>query len=83
MAFGYLSVLLSYICINNTARQQVSSQLRGGDLRQLLGAVREFLQYHTRIDNEIYESGGETDLTAGFTSRLQNVIEKLESISGV
>jgi len=82
VAFGYLSVLLSFLCINETVRQQVSSQLRGNNLSQLLGAVREFLQYHTRIDKEIFDSGGDTDLTVAFTSRLQNVVRKLEDAAG-
>ena len=82
MAFGYLSVLLSYICTDDTVRQRVCSHLRGGNLDQLLEAVREFLQYHTRIDREIYESGGDIDLTAGFTSRLQSVVDKLEEATG-
>ncbi len=82
MAFGYLSVLLSFLCINETVRQHVSSQLRGNNLDQLLAAVREFLHYHTRIDKEIFDSGGDTDLTAAFTNRLQNVVRKLEDATG-
>lgn len=76
-------MLLSFLCINETVRQQVSSQLQGNNLNQLLGAVGEFLQYHTRIDKEIFDSGGDdTDLTAAFTKRLQNVVRKLEDATG-
>lgn len=80
VAFGYLSVLLSYTCLNSAARQLVSSRLRGGSLFQLLEAVREFLQYYTRIDKEIYEDDGRVDLAASFTGRLQKLVEKLESL---
>lgn len=80
VAFGYLSVLLSYACIDDRVKQHMSSQLPGGDLKQLLSAVREFLQYHARIDKEIHDSGGDSDLAAGFTSRLQSVVNKLGAV---
>ena len=81
MAFGYLSVLLSFTCIDNVIRQQVLSQLKSKSLNQLLSAVKEFLQYHTKIDQEIYERDGESNLTISFTGRLKKVVEKLEKAS--
>lgn len=78
VAFGYLAVLLSYVCVNKSARAYACSQLQGGTLDQLLRAMKEFLQYHNSIDQEIYDSGGDVDVTAGFTSRLQRLVDKLE-----
>lgn len=77
VAFGYLAVLLSYICTNKIARVYVCSRLERGNLDQLLGAVKEFLQYHNKIDREIYDSGGDVDPTAAFSSRLQGVVDRL------
>ena len=82
MAFGYLSVLLSYLCLNGTIRKRVCSRLRGGTLTQLLDTVEEFLQYHRQIDEEIHRNdrGAELDVRAGFIGRLQGVVEGLKQV---
>lgn len=54
------------------------SRLPGGTLRPLLDAVKEFLHYHRKIDEEIYHSGGEVDLKINFTTRLQGIVDVLE-----
>ncbi len=77
VAFGYLSVLLCYLCLNDVVRAQISSHLEGGTLKQLLDAVDEFLSFHRKVDEEITRSDGEVDFRAGFISRLQSVIDGL------
>ena len=54
------------------------SRLSGGTLRPLLDAVREFLHYHRKIDEEIYHSGGDVDLKVSFAARLQGIVDILE-----
>ena len=54
------------------------SKLTGGTVRPLLNAVEEFLHYHRKIDEEIYPNGGEVDLRASFTTRLQGIVDILE-----
>ncbi|MCJ1471212.1 hypothetical protein MMC07_009860 [Pseudocyphellaria aurata] len=78
VAFGYLSVLLSYLCVNQEVRLRVSSRLRGRTLGQLLDAVDEFLHYHRQIDEEIYQDDGEMDVKAGFIDRLQRMVNELK-----
>lgn len=78
VAFGYLSVLLSYLCLNKTVRFMVSSQLQGGSLKQLLDAVQEFLHYHREIDAAIHQDEEGFDVKAGFIDRLQRLIDGLK-----
>lgn len=78
VAFGYLSVLLSYLCLNKTVRFMVSSQLQGGSLKKLLDAVQEFLHYHREIDANIHQDEEGVDVQADFTDRLQRLIDGLK-----
>ncbi|SLM39046.1 Wings apart-like protein [Lasallia pustulata] len=82
VAFGYLSVLLSNLCIDGIIRAQVRSRLRGGTLKQLLDAVEEFLHYHKQVDDQICQAGEETDAKAGFVGRLQSVVDRLKQVDG-
>lgn len=82
MAFGYLSVLLSYLCVNQEVRLRVSSRLQGRTLKQLLDAVDEFLHYHRQIDEDIYQDDGEMDVRAGFIDRLQRMVNELKMEQG-
>ena len=58
-------------------RAEISSCLEGGTLEKLLDVVEEFLGFHRKVDEEIARSDGEVDFRAGFTSRLQGVIDSL------
>lgn len=78
VAFGYLSVLLSYLCLNKTVRFMVSSQLQGGSLKKLLDAVQEFLHYHREIDANIHQDEEGVDVQADFIDRLQRLIDGLK-----
>ncbi|KAL8724328.1 MAG: hypothetical protein Q9166_008013 [cf. Caloplaca sp. 2 TL-2023] len=80
VAFGYLSVLLSYLCVEKHARQMVVNQLQGGNLKPLLDAVEEFLQYHQQIDEEIAHGNREMGSKASFISRLESTLLKLRGI---
>ena len=61
----------------------VRSKLNGGAIRPLLKAVGEFLHYHQKIDEEVYPRGGEIDLKASFTTRLQGIVDILEKHGSV
>lgn len=61
----------------------VRSKLNGGAIRPLLKAVGEFLHYHQKIDEEVYPRGGEIDLKASFTARLQGIVDILEKHGSV
>lgn len=82
VAFGYLSVLLSNLCINGVIREQVRSRLQGGTLKQLLDAVEEFLHYHRQVDDQFCDVGEEIDVKVGFVGRLQSVVDRLKQVDG-
>lgn len=79
MALGYLSVLLSFLCLNETVRACASARLRGGTLKQLVDALEEFLQYHRQIDPEIHRVEGEEDSRADFLGRWQGLVDDLKT----
>ncbi len=78
MAFGYLSVLISYLCIDDTIRDKVGSNLQGSTLKQLLDSVEEFMHYHTQVDDEVPQQELELDGKANFLRRLRSVIHELK-----
>ncbi|MCJ1248307.1 hypothetical protein MMC30_005524 [Trapelia coarctata] len=77
VAFGYLSVLLCFLSISTSVKKRLCSLLPGNDLRQVLGAVEEFLQFHRQID-EIQQSDEQVDLKVSFVHRLQTVVDRLK-----
>lgn len=79
MAFGYLSVLISYLCINNAVRQRVSSHLQGQTLKPLVDAVEEFLHYHEQIDEETHLNDENKEGKEGFIRRLQEIVGDLRA----
>ena len=72
MAYGYVTVLLCYLCLNNTVRKEAEDRLHGHSLKPLLNAMEEFLQYHRQIERD-------RDLPEDFTSRLQALADKLRT----
>lgn len=80
MAFGYLSVLLSFLCVEEHARTKVARRLPGGTLQALLDTVVEFLQYNRQIDNEMEQDDGSMSLKASFISRLESTVLGLRQI---
>ncbi|KAI4204369.1 MAG: hypothetical protein LQ350_001125 [Teloschistes chrysophthalmus] len=77
VAFGYLSILLSELCMEEEARQTVASRLEAGSLQPLLDAVEEFLRYHRQIDEDLGQVEGEVDLKTSFIARLENVVARM------
>lgn len=82
VAFGYLSVLLSYLCLNRTVRFKVEAKLQDGSLKPLLDAVQEFVHYHREIDADIHQDEEGVDVKADFIDRLQRLIDELKLDAG-
>ncbi|MCJ1433797.1 hypothetical protein MMC27_003162 [Xylographa pallens] len=76
--FGYLSILLSFLCLSASIRQRIRSRLRGQMLSTIFSAAEEFLQYHRQITDEIPEAEEGDDLKANFVSRVQSVVDRLK-----
>ena len=77
MAFGYLSVFISYLCVDESTRDKVSSSLRGRTFKQLLDSVEEFMHYHTQVD-DVSQGGLDIDDKTNFLRRLRSVINDLK-----
>lgn len=76
--FGYLVVLLGYLCKSSSIFAIVRSRLNGGTLRVLLIAIGEFLQYHQKVE-ELGDGGEEDqDIKITFIRRLQGLMEELQ-----
>ncbi len=79
VAFGYLSVLLGFFCLNRKVRAWVSSQLQEGSLKPLVGALEEFLQYYRKAGQGLSQGDVEGDSLGGYVGRLQGLVEDLQS----
>ncbi|KAI4165806.1 MAG: hypothetical protein LQ342_000749 [Letrouitia transgressa] len=77
--FGYLSVLLCFMCVSGNARELLHYRFEDQVLRDLHDAAEEFLQYHRQIDEEALGSG-EVDMNLDFIGRLQQVVETMKHV---
>lgn len=83
VAFGWVSVLLGWLCLNPAIKARISGRLPGNSLKQLLDAVDEFLQYHRRVDQVIHRGDGEDDAKASPVGRLQSHVDDLKKAEGL
>ncbi|KAJ0117651.1 hypothetical protein J7T55_001850 [Diaporthe amygdali] len=80
VAFGYLSLLLGYMSLYEPVRKRFSSMHKAGNLAPLLESIREFIAYHRMTDDAIAQAGdGQAPLYSSFTTKLQGLVERLES----
>ncbi|KAK5710805.1 hypothetical protein LTR15_012782 [Elasticomyces elasticus] len=80
VALGYLAVALANLCQSPETREFVASKLPGEDLTLLVSAVGEFVEHNSRVDSvEISGDGGE--IWSSFTSKLREVLKKLEEVA--
>lgn len=77
VAFGYLCVLLCTLCLDGEARSHVRSRLSAKQFGGLLGTVEEFVQYHRKVEEEQGDVRWEEDAMAGFTGRLQGIVDRV------
>ncbi|KAK2799072.1 hypothetical protein FQN51_007179 [Onygenales sp. PD_10] len=82
VAFGYLSVLLSTVCLDDEPRTHVKKSLHSRNLNRLLTAVEEFLHYHRKVEKELQDTNSEYESVAGFTSRLQGIVDRIKQAEG-
>ncbi|KUI71530.1 hypothetical protein VM1G_06638 [Cytospora mali] len=80
VAFGYLSLLLGYMSLYEPVRQRLGSMHKAGNLVPLLDSIREFIAYHRMTDDALAQAGeGQAPLYSSFTTKLQGLVERLES----
>ncbi|KLJ13355.1 hypothetical protein EMPG_11693 [Blastomyces silverae] len=84
VAFGYLSVLLSTVCLNDEARLHLRNSLHGRSIDRVLATVEEFLHYHRKVEKELQAGGGgEHESVSGFTCRLQSIVDRIKQAEGI
>lgn len=83
VAFGYLSVLLCTLSLDDDVRSHLRTALRGKNLGRLLSIVEEFLHYHRKVEEELKEPSPESDSRLGFTSRLQGIVDRIRDAEGM
>ncbi|OJD23763.1 hypothetical protein ACJ73_04881 [Blastomyces percursus] len=83
VAFGYLSVLLSTVCLDDEARLHVRNSLPGRSIGRVLATVEEFLHYHRKVEKELQIGGREHESVSGFTCRLQSIVDRIKQAEGI
>lgn len=68
VAFGYLSILLGYLCLHQSVREEFMSIHSKRSLEPLLESMREFISYHRVAGPE-----------ANAADRLEGLVHQLES----
>lgn len=58
---------------------QIKQSLRPKGLAVIMSTVNEFLQYHQKIEQEIYSAQGKKE-ASGFLARLQDLINEIQPI---
>ncbi|SCV31330.1 uncharacterized protein FFFS_02994 [Fusarium fujikuroi] len=58
VAFGYLSVLLGYLSLEDAARQRLKEQAGSEGLPGLIGSIKEFIGMYRSVDNKVTELEG-------------------------
>jgi hypothetical protein len=79
VAFGYLSILLCTLCIEDEGYGVVKAAMNGVGMEKLLATVEEFLHYHRKVDEELHQSQSLKE----FTSRLQRILNQVRAIDDV
>lgn len=80
VAFGYLSVLLSTLCLDDEARSHLRRSLPGKNLDRLLATVDEFLRHYRKVEEELHNPQPQEDPMAEFTSRLQGIVNRIRDL---
>jgi hypothetical protein len=72
VAFGYLSILLGYLCLHQPIRERFISICSKGSLEPLLESLREFILFHKKVAANAMDGGGSA------ADRLQALVDQLE-----
>ncbi|KAF4454007.1 wings apart [Fusarium austroafricanum] len=62
VAFGYLSVLLGYLALEDSTRQQLAAQAGSSGLLDLIGSIKEFIGMYRSVDKVTELEGLVNDL---------------------
>lgn len=79
VAVGYLAVLLLALSLNMNARRQIKQPMQSNGLAIVMSTVDEFLQYHRKIEQELYPAQAQGK-ASGFVTRLQSLLSQVKQI---
>ncbi|KAI9746438.1 MAG: hypothetical protein M1818_000151 [Claussenomyces sp. TS43310] len=77
VAFGYLSVLLGFLCLSSDIQKRVRRQLGTASLQPLTASIEEFISHHKRVDDLFEYDADGFNPQVGLTERLQRMVTKL------
>jgi len=80
VAYGYLSVLLGNLCQNDQVLRKIQSKLPNRRLDILINAVEEFIQYHQKVDRDMFDGDKGGEISINYTERLQSVVDRLRGV---
>ncbi|KAI5249767.1 hypothetical protein E4T47_00986 [Aureobasidium subglaciale] len=75
--YGWLSVLLGYVCLDETARTKICDELPGKNGGVLVDAVEVMALMSQQVDSQAAEEREET--TSGFTQTLLALVDRLRN----
>ena len=81
VSYGYLSVLLSYLCMDENVQSEIQTRLDalGGRFEDLFTSVEKFLRYHKQIDEALNSESRSKERESNFVTRSQDIIDKLRA----
>ncbi|KAL8288801.1 hypothetical protein RB600_004306 [Gaeumannomyces tritici] len=77
VAFGYLSVLLGYLCHYDPIRKRFEALNPGSGLEPLMNSIQEFAVLHEKNEAAAAESTGAEDGNGGSSRRLRALADRL------
>ncbi|ETS76715.1 hypothetical protein PFICI_12102 [Pestalotiopsis fici W106-1] len=80
VAFGYLSVLLGYLCLFKPIRQVFRSCQSAKSMGPLVDSIQEFISHHRAMEASLLDAGVEDPRAhGGYTERLQGLVDQLDA----
>jgi hypothetical protein len=78
VVFGYLAVLLAYLCLHAPVRDRFRESHRTKSLDPLFESVREFVHHHRTMESQISEHDDSNPEQSGW-EKLQALVNQLEN----
>jgi len=68
--------------LDTETRSKIKKSLAPNGLATVISTVDEFLQYHQKIEQEIYPFAAQRQSASGFLARLQELIAQIRLAEG-